>query len=144
LPFDRRRQAFSIWTFPKADDAAPCMALELGMLEAFCNTGLKPAELSWAKRYLVRSHAFSVDTAAKRIAMKLDTELYGLPTGYYGRYVDHLKAVTLEQANQAVKMRFSVEDLLLTVVGTESVVGDAIRAAVPRLTSSDIVPYDRE
>jgi hypothetical protein len=58
--------------------------------------------------------------------------------------VDHLKAVTLERANQAVKVRFSVEDLLLTVVGTESVVGDASRAAVPRLTSSDIVPYDRE
>ena len=144
LPFDRRRQAFSLWTFPKADDAAPCIALELGMLEAFCEKGLKPAELSWAKRYLVRSHAFSVDTAAKRVGMKLDAELYGLPDGYYGRYVDHLKAVTLEQANEAVKARFSVENLLLTVVGTESVVGDAVRAAIPRLSSSEIVPYDQE
>lgn len=144
LPFDRRRQAFSLWTFPKAGDAAACIALELEMLESFCEKGLKPAELSWAKRYLVRSHAFSVDTAAKRVGMKLDAELYGLPTGYYTRYVDHLKAVTLEQANLAVKTRLSVEDLLITVVGTESVVGDAIRAAIPRLASSDVVPYDAE
>lgn len=144
LPFDRRRQAFSLWTFPKASDAAACIALELQMLEAFCDKGLKPSELSWAKRYLVRSHAFSVDTAAKRVGMKLDTELYGLPDGYYDRYVEHLKAVTLEQANQAVKTRFSVEDLLAVVVGTESVVGDAVRAAIPRLASSDVVPYDEE
>lgn len=144
LPFDRRRQAFSLWTFPKADDAAPCIALELGMLEAFCAKGLKPAELSWAKRYLVRSHAFSVDTAAKRVGMKLDAELYGLPPGYYERYVEHLKAVTLEQANQAVRERLSVEDLLITVVGTASAVGEPIRAAIPRLASTDVVPYDAE
>jgi zinc protease len=144
LPFDRRRQAFSLWTFPKAADAAACLALELEMLEAFCEKGLKPAELSWAKRYLVRSHAFSVDTAAKRIGMKLDTELYGLPDGYYGKYVDHLKAVTLEQANQAVKTRLSVENLLITVVGTESVVAEAVRGAIPRLSSSDVVRYDQE
>jgi zinc protease len=144
LPFDRRRQAFSLWTFPKADDAAPCIALELGMLEAFCEKGLKPSELSWAKRYLVRSHAFSIDTAAKRVGMKLDAELYGLPSGYYERYLEHLKAVTLEQANQAVKSRLSVENLLIVVVGTESLVGSAIRTAIPRLASSDVVPYDKE
>lgn len=144
LPFDRRRQAFSLWTFPKADDAAPCIALELEMLEAFTQKGLKPAELSWAKRYLVRSHAFSIDTAAKRVGMKLDAELYGLPAGYYERYVDHLKAVTLEQANQAVQERLSVENLLLTVVGTESLVGSAIRSAIPRLSSSEVVRYDAE
>jgi zinc protease len=144
LPFDRRRQSFSMWTFPKADDAAPCIALELGMLEAFVEKGLKRAELSWAKRYLVRSHAFSIDTAAKRIGMKLDAELYGLPAGYYERYLEHLKAVTLEQANQAVRERLSVENLLITVVGTESAVGGAVREAIPRLGSSEVVKYDQE
>ena len=92
----------------------------------------------------MRSHAFSVDTAAKRVGMKLDAELYGLPEGYYTHYVEHLKVVTLEQANQAVKARFSVEDLLAVVVGTESVVGDAVRAAIPRLSASEVVPYDSE
>jgi zinc protease len=144
LSFDRRRQSFSMWTFPKAGDAAACITLELGMLEAFCEKGLKASELSWAKRYLVRSHAFSVDTAAKRIGMKLDSELYGLPEGYYTRYVEHLKAVTLEQANEAVKQRLSVENLLLTVVGTESEVGEAVRGAIPRLSSTEVVRYDAE
>jgi zinc protease len=144
LPIDRRRQSFSLWTFPKASDAAPCIELELGMLEAFCAKGLKPAELSWAKRYLVRSHAFSIDTAAKRVGMKLDAELYGLPPGYYERYVEHLKAVTLEQANQAVRERLTVDDLLVVVVGTASVVGDAVRGAIPKLVSSDVVAYDAE
>jgi hypothetical protein len=29
-------------------------------------------------------------------------------------------------------------------VGTESVVGEAVRGAIPRLSSSDVVRYDQE
>jgi zinc protease len=33
LPYDRRRRGFSLWTFPKASDAAACIKLELELLE---------------------------------------------------------------------------------------------------------------
>lgn len=144
LPYDRRRQSFSMWTFPKASDAAACIELELGMLKALREKGLSKGELSWAKRYLLRSHAFAVDTAAKRVGLALDSELYGLPAGYYERYLDHIKAVTLEQANEALRARLSEENLLVTVVGTESAIGDAVRGAIPGLGSSEVVPFDAE
>ena len=79
LPIDRRRQTFSMWTFPKAEDAAPCIQLQLEMLHALRTKGITKKELAWAKKYLVRSHAFALDTASKRVGLLLDSALYGLP-----------------------------------------------------------------
>jgi predicted Zn-dependent peptidase len=67
-----------------------------------------------------------------------------LPADYYTRYLDHVKAVTLEQANAAVQMRISDENLLVSVVGTESMVGAAVKNAIPNLVESDVVRYDAE
>jgi zinc protease len=142
LSYDRRRQAFSMWTFPKASDAAPCIRLQLEMLEHFCKDGITPKELAWAKRYLARSHAFSVDTAAKRVGLALDSELYGLPPGYHEKYVERISAITLDEANAAVRARISPADLLVVVVGTEAEVGGQIREAIDRLDSSEVVPFD--
>jgi len=144
LPFDRRRQAFSMWTFPKATDAGPCIALELTMLEALVEKGLKKSELSWAKRYLLRSHAFSIDTAAKRVGLVLDAELYDLPPGYYARYLESLRTVGLDEINAALRTRLSAENLLVTVVGTEASVGADVRSAIPRLGETEVVRYDAE
>lgn len=144
LPIDRRRQAFSMWTFPKAEDAAPCIALELSMLHDLRSKGITKKELAWAKKYLVRSHAFALDTASKRVGLLLDSVLYGLPAGYYESYVERIKAVTLEQANAAVAQRLSEDDLRVTVVGTAAQIGDAVKAAIPNLASSEVVPFDSE
>ena len=144
LPIDRRRQAFSMWTFPKAADAAPCIELELDMLRKLRTKGITKKELGWAKKFLVRSHAFALDTASKRVGMELDSELYGLPSGYYETYLERIKAVSWDAANAAVAARLSDEDLLVTVVGTAAQIGDAVRGVVTNLSSSEVVPFDSE
>jgi zinc protease len=144
LPIDRRRQAFSMWTFPKAEDAAPCIKLELEMLHELRAQGITKKELAWAKKYLVRSHAFALDTASKRVGLLLDSALYGLPDGYYENYVENIKSITLEQANAAVVSRLSEQDLLVSVVGTASQILDAVKGAIPELADSEVVAYDAE
>jgi zinc protease len=144
LPIDRRRQAFSMWTFPKAEDAAPCIELQLKMLSDLRNKGITKKELSWAKKYLVRSHAFALDTASKRVGLELDTELYGLPAGYYEQYTERVKEVSLEAANAAIVERLSEDDLRVVVVGTAAQLDDKVRAAIPNLASNEIVPFDAE
>ena len=144
LPIDRRRQAFSMWTFPKAEDAAPCIQLQLEMLHALRTKGITKKELSWAKKYLVRSHAFALDTASKRVGLLLDKALYGLPDGYYEDYIERIKAISHEAANASVVERLSEDNLLVTVVGTASQIGDGVRAAIANLASSEVVPYDSE
>jgi zinc protease len=144
LPIDRRRQAFSMWTFPKAEDAGPCIQLQLEMLHALRSKGITKKELAWAKKYLVRSHAFALDTASKRVGLLLDSALYGLPAGYYEEYIERIKGVTLEATNASVVQRLSEDDLLVTVVGTAAQISDAVKAAVPNLASSEVVAYDTE
>lgn len=144
LPYDRHRQSFSMWTFPKASDAADCIALELELLKNWRENGISAEELSWAKRYLVRSHAFAVDTAAKRVHLHLDEILYGLPPGYHDRYTERVEAVTLEAANAAVRQRIDDRNLLVVVVGTESEIGARVREAIPDLAHSEVVPFDAD
>jgi zinc protease len=91
---------------------------------------------------LIRSHCFAIDTAAKRVGLALDQALYDLPEDYYSRYLERVQAVTLEQANAALKDRLSDQDLLITVVGTESAIGDAVRGSVENLASSEVVAFD--
>lgn len=144
LPIDRRRQAFSLWTFPKADDAAACIRLELDMLRALHADGVTKKELAWAKRYLVRSHAFAVDTASKRVGLALDTWLLDLPPSYYDEYLARISAVTLDEVNAALHQRLSLDNLLIAVVGTAADLRSAIEASIGDLVQSEVVPYDAD
>lgn len=144
LAHERRRHAMTLWTFPKAEDCAPCIALQLQMLEAWHQDGITQAELDAVKSYLTRSHAFNVDTCGKRAGLALDEIIYDLPPGYYKDYVARINAVTVEQANRAIQNRIHPQNLLVTVVGTESLIGEAVRQAIPNLAHSEIVPYDTD
>ncbi len=142
LPYDRKRRGFSLWTFPKASDAAACVALELSLLTKWWEGGVTPRELAWAQRYLVRSHAFAIDTASKRVGQLLDEEIYDLPTRYHADYLEHVRAVTLEDVNAAIRKRITPENLIFSVVGTASEIKGAIENAIPDLNSTDVVPFD--
>jgi zinc protease len=144
LSVDKQRQAFSLWTFPAATDAPACIALELELLEAFLAKGVTPKEVSFIKKFLGRSYAFDIDTAAKRLHQALDVDVLGLPADYYAAYLEHLDAVTVAQANAAVAGRLSTDDLLVVVVGTASELEEKVRASIPRLGHHEVVPFDRE
>jgi zinc protease len=144
LGYDRRRQAFSMWTFPKAEDAAACIQLELELLQQWWQSGITEEEFVWAKRYLVQSQAFARDTATKRIGLRLDEILNDLPPGHHDEFVPKIEAVTLEQANAAVRDRISLEHLSVVVLGTHAAIGEEVRKAVPDLVSERVVPFDTE
>lgn len=140
--FDRQRDAFTMSTAPAATDAAACLALELELLHALREGGVTAGELEFVKRYLVRSHAFEIDTAKKRVHHKLEAALLDLPAGYHERYLEQIEAVPLGAAALAVRARLSEDDLVVSVVGTYAELGDAIAAAIPRLASVEVLPFD--
>ncbi|WP_437641324.1 M16 family metallopeptidase [Sorangium sp. So ce854] len=142
--FDRHRDAFTMWTAPAAQDAAACLSLELDLLEALRRDGITEDELTFVKRYLVRSHAFEIDTARKRVHQRLEEILYDLPEGYHDAYVQRVEAVTLEAANAALRRRIPEDDLVIGVVGTHAEIGDAVAAAIPKLAEVKVEPYDLE
>ncbi|MBX3192282.1 MAG: insulinase family protein [Labilithrix sp.] len=144
LSIERRRHAFTMGAFPAQADCAPCIALELKLLEDWVGEGINARELSFIKNYLVRSHAFEVDTAPKRLGHALEAELLSLPEGYHSGYLDHVRAVDLEGANAAIKERISTKNLVVIVVGTASEILDQVTAAIPDLAGHEVVPFDRD
>jgi len=133
-----------MWTFPAAKDAAACIELELELLSAWRSKGITPRELAFAKRYLVRSHAFDIDTPQKRVHQRLDVALFDLPGDYHTHYTEHVKAITLDQANQAVQNRVSTDDLVVSIVGTHAEIGEAVARSIPGLGKVEVVAYDAE
>ncbi len=143
LSVERVRHALSIWTFPSATDAAACAALELELLERFVADGVTPRETAFTRNYLVRSHAFEIDTPLKRLHQELDTLLLALPPDYHTSYLERVRATTAEAASAAARARLSTRDLAAVVVGTASEIEPALRAALPGFEVR-VVPYDAE
>jgi zinc protease len=141
---DRRRQGWVMWTFPAAEDSAPCLKLILALLDQWVEGGVLPREVSFIKSYLIRSHAFEIDTAAKRLHQALDVDLLGLPQDYYSGWIDHVRAVTPEGASAAVRNRIHRDDLTIVVVGTAAQVLEPLRTAVAALAEASVVPFDLE
>jgi len=142
--FDRQRDAFTMWTAPAATDAAACLALEIDLFHAFREGGITEEELGFVKRYLVRSHAFEIDTARKRVHQRLEAELFDLPPGYHDRYLAHVEAVDVDAARAAVRARLSEDDLVIGVVGTHAEIGKAVEQAIPNLAGVTVAPFDLE
>jgi zinc protease len=144
LGVDRHRQSFAMWTFPAATDAAACLRLELELLEAFVNQGITPKELSFIQRYLMRSRAFDVDTASKRLHQALDVGVLGLPSDYHSSYLVKVGAVTCEDANAAVRARIHPEDALVVVVGTADSILGQVRDSIDGLLEHEVVSFDED
>ena len=142
LSYARTRRSFSMWTFPKSTDAAACVQLQLELLKKWIEDGVIDNELASAKNYLIRSHAFAVDTPSKRASLKLDTSLYGLPENYHSEYLQRVANVDTRRANEAIRKRISDRDLLITVVGTASDIEAPLGRAIEDLTSVEVLPFD--
>lgn len=141
LAIDRVREGFSVWTFPAAEDATPCIELELKLLEDWIDGGITEQELDFVKSYLVKSHAFSIDTAEKRVEQAVDVSLYDLPPDYFSAYTSRIESTTVAEVNRALQNRLSAKDLVISVLATDAEVGDKLRG-LPELASVEVIPFD--
>jgi zinc protease len=144
IGYDRRRDAFSIWSAPGAADAAPCLDLELGLVAEAKKNGLTPEEVDFVKKYLIRSHAFDVDTARKRVGFPLEEAVFGLPPGYHAGWLDRVRNVTHADVNAAMSRRLPAEDLVVAAVVTRATTGDAIVKAAGDVASVTVLEPDFE
>jgi len=144
LAVESFRQPMTLWTFPKAEDAAPCVVLVLGLLEKLIERGVSKRELALAKKYLKNSHVFSIDTPAKRASLALDAELLGLPHNHHEEFLERALSVDKAAVDAAIQRRLSADRLLITVVGTHREIGSELQRAIPNLTACEVVPFDQD
>jgi zinc protease len=141
---ERVREMFSMWTFPKSSDAPACIQVELQLLEAWHKDGITPRELRFAKKYLRESAVFDTDTASKRLARRLDETCGDLPKGYHDEFIPKTQQVTVEQCKRAIQARIDPDNLILCVTATARDLRRKLEAAIPRLDSTTVIPFDRD
>ena len=139
LGADREREAWSLYAHPSAENAAECLALELSLVERFVAKGPTSAELRFAKSFLVKSHAFDLDTPSKRLEPRVEAEIHGLPKAFHARFVERVAAVELDDARAAIRRRLSSRDLTIAVVATAR---DVLPSLRPLADAIAVVPFD--
>ena len=128
LGADREREAWTVFTHPSMENAAECLELEIELVERFVAKGPSAAELRFAKSYLVKSHAFDVDTPQKRLDPRVEAEVHGLPRSFHERFVERVRSIELDAARASVQRRLSSDDLTIALVATASDVAPSLRA----------------
>jgi zinc protease len=142
LGHERERELWTMWTFPAAKDAYRCLELQLRLYDEWVKDGVRPSELKRAKDFLIKSHAFEIDTASKRLDQRVEAELFGLPANYFEGFVERVQGVTRKDANAALRARLSTRDLAIVVVATAKDVRKEL-ATLPGLSELKVVPFDR-
>ncbi len=142
---DRARDAWSMYTHPSIENARDCVALELELMQAFVEGGVRARELSFAKSYLTRSHAFDRDTAAKRLEPHVEASLFGLPLAFFVEYVAQVSAVSLADASRAVRSHLGGPsgrglDRVVTILGPGAQLERSL-ATLPGIASIRVVPH---
>ena len=130
-----------MWTHPGAEQLVDCLALELSLYERWLERGLTHDEVRRAKRYLVKGHAFDLETASKRLEPKLQTAALELPPDWFERYPERIGAVTRDEANAAARARLSRDDLTIAVLATATPELRRALAALPGVREVRVIPY---
>lgn len=139
----RGRRALSVHVFPAAVQTAETLELVLRLYKEWAQEGLRPEEVLFAKSYLQKSHAFTIQTADDRLNLTTRLLLSGMPLDYVTTFPERIGAITERSVRDAMAATLRPDDLLITIVGTAKTLLPELQK-VPALKRADIevVPYD--
>lgn len=137
----QQRDAWRVWTHPSAENAVPCLALELELIEKFVAEGPTRAEVSRAKRFLANGRCFEEDTAARRLDLHLGAELFALDAAHVDRFRPTIRKVTRDAAHEAFAARIRPRDAAIVAVGSaKTLVGPL--GAIPGVVDVKVVKHN--
>jgi zinc protease len=95
------------------------LAAALDQLQAVRDKPVSKTELARAQRYLVGTHAISLQRTAVRAASLAFNELYGLGYLAHTKYAEQIMKVTREDLQRVARKYFKLDAYVLTVVGPQ-------------------------
>ena len=140
LSADRQLGSFTMRFYPNLADTMPAVAMANTMFEALVADGVSADEVAFACDYLKNSHAFSIDTAERRLGELLSARLQGRPEDWVDRFVDRVAAITPEAVNAALRRHLTPDALVTAIVATASDLEPALRAW-PNATGLELVDH---
>ena len=129
-----------IRTMPAAEQTKDTLELVLSLWREFARDGLRQDELDFAKSYLEGRWAFEIDTADDRLEQRIDAVIMDLPADAPATFVPRLRALTLDQVNEAVHAWVRPDDTTIIVTAT----AEDLAAEIDGLVDAklEVVAYD--
>lgn len=137
---DRFVGTFTAWTFPERANAMKTVDLVVAMLEKLDKEPLTAREVEFAKKYLMESYAFRIDTPDDLLTEAMRAELNGLPPDFLAKWPERIAAVTLEDANRVRAAYIDADNLLISMLCTAASFEEPVRA-IPGVTTVTVVPH---
>lgn len=117
--FSLRSQAgpFSISLQTRREKTGEALGVVRDVLNQFVTDGVTQKELDDSRSNLAGGFALSIDSNSKILGLLGAIGYHGLPLDYLETWPVKVRAVTLEQVNDAVKRRIRPEQMITVVVG---------------------------
>jgi zinc protease len=139
----RSVRAMTINVFPSAEQTAETIELILRLYAEWAHDGLRDGELDFARSFLQKNHAFSIQTPEDRLNLRTRLLLCDMPLDHVTTFPARVGAVTAEQIRKALSAHVHPDDLLITLVATAKRVLPSLQA-LPALRNAqfEVVPFD--
>lgn len=139
----RAARGLSVHVFPAAEQTGETLELVLRLYREWAEEGLRPEEVTFARSYLQKSHAFTIQTADDRLNLATRLLLCGMPLDYVTTFPERIAAIDEQAVRKAMAATLVPDDLLITIVGTASTLLPQLKK-LPALKRAhiEVVPYD--
>ncbi len=133
-----RRSEYTIWTFPDSKNVISVIDLLIDLYKKLLYEGVSEKMLERAKKNLIHSFAFNLETPMKRAMLTLKRELYGLDEDYYRNYKENIKSTVNRAFSKALPQHFSLDNIRMTIVCT----ANGIAKELEKYGDVEVIAYD--
>jgi predicted Zn-dependent peptidase len=133
---DQQREpgALTISTYTRTETTEKAMDMALDVLQGMNANGITAEQLSSVKAYVKGTYPRQALETSGQLANVLgDIEIFGLNRGEVDDLFSRIDAVTLEQANAAVKRHFRPDHLTFVVLGNASKIRETVKKYAPTM-----------
>jgi predicted Zn-dependent peptidase len=139
LERERLPGAIIISTYTKTDTTIKAMDMALDVLKRLNEKGISAEQLASAKAYVKGLYPTrQLETMDQLAAALGEIELYGLGRDEVDGYFSRIDAITLDQANAAIKKYYKTSDLTYVVLGAADKIREQVKKYDPHATEVSI------
>lgn len=132
-----------VHVMPSAEQTGETLELILRLYREWAEGGLRPDEVAFSKGYLQKSHAFTIQTADDRLALRTRLLLCDMPQGYVTDFPERIAAVDEKAIRQAMDACLHPDELVVTLVATaKNVLPQLAKIAALKNAEIEVVPFD--
>lgn len=132
-----------VHVMPSAEQTGETLELILRLYREWAEQGLRPDEVEFSKGYLRKSHAFTIQTADDRLALRTRLLLCDMPQSYVTDFPDRIAQIDEKAVRQAMNESLHPSDLVVTLVATaKNVLPQLSKIAALKNAEIEVVPFD--